>query len=86
MTDFDVILGMDWLGLCHATLDCYFKSVELSIPVEPVFVFQGDRSEVPYNLISMISARRMLSKGCRGFLALLGVLKRIWRALITYWW
>lgn len=64
MTDFDVILGMDWLASCHATLDCHEKSVKFSLPGGPDFVLQAYRSKVLCNLISMMSARRMLRKGC----------------------
>lgn len=65
MIDFDVILGMDWLASSHATLDCHDKVIKFSIPAEPTFVFQGDQSEVPCNIISMMCARRLLLKGYR---------------------
>ena len=29
--DFDVILGMDWLGKHHATIDCYNKIVTFNV-------------------------------------------------------
>lgn len=70
MSNFDVILGMDWLASCHAVLDCHSKSIKFSISGGSDFIFQGDRSDSPCNLISMIGARRMLRKGCQGFLAL----------------
>ena len=35
MIDFDVILGMDWLSPYHAVLDCYAKTVTLSMPGVP---------------------------------------------------
>ena len=44
MVDFDVILGMDWLADCHATLDCHNKVVKLDMPEEPTVVFQGDQN------------------------------------------
>ncbi|XP_070054712.1 uncharacterized protein [Nicotiana tomentosiformis] len=31
MVDFDVILGMDWLSLYHAMLDCHAKTVTLAM-------------------------------------------------------
>lgn len=68
MTNFDVILGMDWLASCHATLDCHNKSIKFNIYGESTFMFHGDRSEVLCNLISMLSAQQMLRKGCRGIL------------------
>jgi hypothetical protein len=27
MHDFDIILGMDWLETCHATMDCFSKTI-----------------------------------------------------------
>lgn len=39
------------------------------MPREPFFVFQGEQSEVPRNLISLMNAWRLLRKGCQGFLA-----------------
>lgn len=64
MTAFDVILGMDWLVSCHVILDCHNKAVKFDKPGEPSFMFQGDQSEVPYNLISTLGAQRLLRKGC----------------------
>ncbi|WRX16497.1 hypothetical protein QQP08_008984 [Theobroma cacao] len=67
--DFDVILGMDWLSPCHASVDCYHKLVRFDFPSEPSFSIQGDRSNAPTNLISIMSARRLLRQGCIGYLA-----------------
>ncbi|EOY03078.1 Retrotransposon protein, putative [Theobroma cacao] len=67
--DFDVILGMDWLSPCHASVDCYHKLVRFDFPGEPSFSIQGDRSNAPTNLISVISARRLLRQDCVGYLA-----------------
>lgn len=39
-------------------------------------MFQGDRSKVPCNFISMMSAWRMLKRGCRGFLAYIRDMER----------
>lgn len=69
MTDFDMILGMDWLVSCHTTLDYHSNAIRFSISGEQVFAFQRDQSEVPYNLISIMSAQHMLRKGCQRFLA-----------------
>lgn len=44
MVDFDVILGMDWLSLHHATVDCHNKVVKFKPPGEATFSFQGERS------------------------------------------
>ena len=69
MLEFDVILGMDWLAAYHATLDCHLKMVKFDPLGEPSFIVQGDRSLTLYNLILALSARKMLKKGCQGFLA-----------------
>ena len=70
MVDFDVILGMDWLASCHATLDCDNKVVKFDMPGESAFAFQGDRNWSSSNLISAITAHKMLRKGCHGYLAM----------------
>src|SRR5262249_2381537 len=67
--DFDVILGMDWLAINNATIDCFKKCIIFRPEERPEFVFQGDRSEVPTNLISVVKARKLLGKGCQGYLA-----------------
>lgn len=51
MTNFDVILGMDWLAFFHASLDCFSKIVKISFSGEPSCIIQGDHSEVPNKLI-----------------------------------
>ena len=66
---FDVILGMDWLAQYYATVDCRTKEVIFRIPYENEFRFRGDKSLMPQNLISAITARKMLRKVCQGYLA-----------------
>ncbi len=36
MVDFDVILGMDWLHACYASIDCRTRVVKFQFPNEPV--------------------------------------------------
>ena len=40
------------------------------IPNDEEFKFVVDKSSAPQNLISAITARKMLRKGCQGYLAL----------------
>ena len=40
------------------------------IPNDEEFKFVGDKSFAPQNLISVITARKMLEKGCQEYLAL----------------
>ena len=42
MTNFDIILGMDWLTDYHATID-YFHRVTFCTPEGDHFYFMGDR-------------------------------------------
>ena len=67
--DFDMILGMDWLSSYHASIDCFKKKVVFQMPNETEFRFQGERDVVPTCLISAIEARKLLQKGCAGYLA-----------------
>ena len=69
MLEFDVILGMDWLDKYDANINCRTKRLVLKPQGEAEIIFQGDRSEVPSNLISAVKARRLLVKGCQGYLA-----------------
>ena len=65
----DVILGMDWLASNYASMDCFRKEVILRRPGLPVVIFYGERRRAPSGLISAISARWLLQKGCKGYLA-----------------
>ena len=67
--EFDVILGMDWLSAHHAVLDCFNKVVTLSISGKLVIRYQGDRSAISPCLISTLTARKLLAKGCQRILA-----------------
>ena len=62
--EFDVILGMDWLSAHYAILDCFNKVVTLNIPGKPVIRYQGDCSVISPCLISALTARKLLAKGC----------------------
>ena len=50
-------------------MDCHAKEVIFRIPDENEFRFRGDKSSMPQNLISVITARKMLRRGCQGYLA-----------------
>ena len=70
MKDFDVILGMDWLAANYASsVDCRSKKLKFQIPGEMEFSFVGSGASVTPCVISALQARRMLRKGCRGYLA-----------------
>ena len=68
MHDFDVILGMDWLATYHASMDCHEKRVNFQISRELTFNFDGSIGITPLRIISLVQARQILRKGCRGYL------------------
>ena len=62
-------MGIDWLSAHHAVLECFNKVVILSISGKPMIRYQGDRNAVSPCLISALTARKLLAKGCQGILA-----------------
>ena len=65
----DVILGIDWLASNYASMDCFRREVIFRRPGLPVVVFYGERRRALSGLISAISARCLLRKGYKGYLA-----------------
>ena len=63
---------MDWLFAHHAALDCFNNVVTLNILGKPVIRYQGDHSAVSPCLISALTARKLLAKGCQEILACVG--------------
>ena len=69
MKDFDVILGMDFLGKHNAIIDCHRRKVTFRPEGGEQFAFKG-RSLLNHKMIiSSMQAQRMLTNGCMGFLA-----------------
>ncbi|XP_062080227.1 uncharacterized protein LOC133784982 [Humulus lupulus] len=69
MSDFDVILGMDWLTKYNATIDCKKKVVVFKLDGEEPFSFMGIATGLRIPIISALEAGKMLLHGCMGFLA-----------------
>ncbi|GAV68839.1 RVP_2 domain-containing protein [Cephalotus follicularis] len=67
--NFDIILGMDWLSVNHASVDCFKKDVRFAIPNQINFIFRCMGVSKPLNFISTIQAKRLLGSGCEGYLA-----------------
>ncbi|KAH0743127.1 hypothetical protein KY290_031120 [Solanum tuberosum] len=63
MVDFDVILGMDWLHSCYASVDCRTRIVRFQFPDEPVLEWMGSSLAPAGRFISYLKARKMISKG-----------------------
>nr|AAT39297.2 Gag-pol protein, putative [Solanum demissum] len=64
MVDFDVILGMNWLHACYASLDCRTRVVKFQFPNEPVFEWSSSSAVPKGRFISYLKARKLVSKGC----------------------
>ncbi|XP_042451745.1 uncharacterized protein LOC122036457 [Zingiber officinale] len=73
ITEFDVILGMDWLVQHDAVIDCKQRTVRLKLPNEKLLIFRAASQIAVPHMISMCKARRMLSKGCEGLLVHISV-------------
>ena len=67
--DFDIVLRMDCLSKSYASIDYRDKYIRFKMKESIDLVFQGERSKVLTRLISVISAKRSLDKGCQRFLA-----------------
>ena len=69
MTDYDIILGMDWLSTHHAVIDYRKKHVRFQPLKAKSFEFQGTPRKRAVPMISALKARKLLSSECKGFLA-----------------
>nr|GEY74195.1 putative reverse transcriptase domain-containing protein [Tanacetum cinerariifolium] len=67
MSDFDIILGMDWLTEHRATIDCHSKRVIFGDLNNPEFIYHGSRPGLPPErevefTIELISGAQPISK------------------------
>ncbi|XP_016748195.1 uncharacterized protein [Gossypium hirsutum] len=71
--EFDLILGLDWLVKHRVSLDCATKWVVLRIEADEEVVVIGERRNYLSNVISALSAKKLVCKGCEVFLAYVSV-------------
>ena len=57
VVDFDVILEMDWLYLCYASLDCQTRKVFFEFPNESAIKWEGGSLAAKGKFISYLRAR-----------------------------
>ena len=70
MTDFDIILGMDWLASCYSMVDCHLKKVNFEVSRVLQCMYKGNGCITLTSLISSFSALRLLDKRGQGYLAI----------------
>ena len=69
MSDFDVILRMDWLSNHRASIDYFTKKIMFKKLGYPYLEFEGDRRILPTCVISALETKRLLHKVCKAYLA-----------------
>ena len=65
MSDFDVILGMNWLSNHRASMNCFTKKIIFKKPRYPKIEFEGDRKILPTCVISTLEPKRLHTKVVR---------------------
>ena len=61
MHDFDVILGLDWLAVNHASIDFSRNEVVFSPPTKPSFKFKRVRTVVLPKVITTMKVSKLLN-------------------------
>jgi len=66
--DLDIILGMYWLSKYKVLIDYYVKIVTIKTPEGRSMVFEGEKIPNLITLILVVKAKKLLRKGCIGYL------------------
>ncbi|NAW23563.1 hypothetical protein FGF82_23885, partial [Salmonella sp. gx-f9] len=67
--EFDIILGMDWLTLHDAIVNCKRKTIDLRCQNDEIIrIESNDLNGLPA-IISSMSAQKYVRKGCEAYLA-----------------
>ena len=67
--DFNVILGMDWLGENRVLIDCDTRIVTLRLSSGDNFTYKGATSKGAPSVISSLRAKKWIRSGTSAFLA-----------------
>jgi len=63
MVDFNVILGMNSLHSCYASVDCRTRIVRFQFPYKPILEWKGSSLAPMDRFISYLKAKKMIFKG-----------------------
>ena len=63
MLDFGIILAMDWLHKCYATIYCQNRLVRFQFPNELELEWEGRSLNQTGQIVSHLKATKILSKG-----------------------
>ena len=63
MLEFDIILGLDCLHRCYATIGCRNRVVRFQFPNDIEQEWEGRSSNPTGQIVSHLKANKMLSKG-----------------------
>ncbi|XP_075507524.1 uncharacterized protein LOC142544352 [Primulina tabacum] len=69
LSEFDVILGMDWLSSNGAIIDFRQRSISVRSPIGKPSIFEAARDQQMPHIISCMCARKLKKRGCQEFLA-----------------
>lgn len=69
MLDFDIILGINWLSMYIAKMDCYAKIIILKMTNNDKVKLKKERNMMFNGLILMMTARKLIRKRCEDFIA-----------------
>jgi len=69
LTDFGVILGMNWLARYQAQINCPKKRITLKRPNGERIVHTRKAPKTRVRLITALKASKLLGRGCEGFLS-----------------
>ncbi|XP_056694933.1 uncharacterized protein [Spinacia oleracea] len=68
LSDFDVILGMNWLTKYEASINCLRQRVTLTTPSGDRISFQKSERKPTIQIVSALRAQEMNESGCTGYL------------------
>jgi hypothetical protein len=69
LQDFEAILGMDWLSVYKAQMDCFANTVTLQGLNGRRVIFRGKKNVILNCIILVMTARKMVKKGCEAYIA-----------------